>query len=97
MLGRRRLDLLPANMNESATRLQHVENSGRYQLAVHPVEGLGERRISKDTQAGRKLLCQQPEPLCVGQVLHSGRTDRLVDHAPISVNTYDLGEQISQP
>jgi hypothetical protein len=29
--------------------------------------------------------------------MQGGHADRLVDHAPIGVDTYDLGEQVGQP
>lgn len=94
LLGGRSLDLLPANVNEGATGLQHVEHLGGHQLAVHPVEGLGERRAPKGAQARRQFLRPQPQPPCIGQVPLGGQPGRLSDYPSIGVYTDDLGEQI---
>src|SRR5258708_157470 len=97
LLGGRGLDLLPANVNESTTGLQQVENLGGHQLALHPVERLSERRVPKPAQARRQFLRPQPEPPCVSHILHRGRPDRLVDHASVGVHTDNLSEQASKP
>lgn len=79
---------------EGATMLQHDEDPGGHQLAVHPVEGLGERGVPKGAQARRQCLRPQPQPPLVGQLPPGGQPGRLFDHASIGVYTDDLGEEI---
>ena len=83
-------------MHQPAARLEHVADDRRDSVAVHPVEGLGERRDAKLAEIRPELLPAHAHPADVADASVPCAFRRLVDHAGVGVDADHLGEQRRQ-